>query len=125
MGSCPEARGKGFLLRFGSLGQKRGDRQACALALEARTKDTELKPTLSGSWRRNWLGLAALTVPVLGCSSRHDGAAASTPHCAAPATTSSSFYDGVSFLFQGDCATQKNVADGAFVRQSVAVLRGR
>ena len=44
--------------------------------------------------------------------------------CTAPDPTSTSFYDGVSFLFQGDCATQKNVDSAALTRARVAVLRG-
>ena len=85
-------------------------------------------PVLSDPWR-SWrlFGLVELMLGVSSCGQGGHNAAqlAPAPVCAAPATTSSSFYDGVSFLFQGACAPQKNVAPAAFARQSIAVLRGR
>lgn len=79
-----------------------------------------------GSW--SLFGLVALTLSVSSCGGcGHDPAQVVTMPpavCAPPDPTSTSFYDGVSFLFQGDCATQKNVDPAAFTRARVAVLRG-
>lgn len=81
-----------------------------------------------GSW--SLFGLVALTLSVSSCGGcGHEDAQQAAPMppaiCAAPDTTSTSFYDAVSFLFQGACTTQKNVDPAAFARASVAVLRGR
>lgn len=80
-----------------------------------------------GSW--SLFGLVALTLSVWSCGGcGHDAASpvvlVPPAVCAPPDPTSTSFYDGVSFLFQSDCATQKNVDPAAFTRARVAVLRG-
>jgi RHS repeat-associated protein len=85
-------------------------------------------PSSRCSW--SLFGLVALTLSVSSCGGcGHDDAQPAPPPpsaCATvPDTKSTSFYDAVSFLFKGDCTTQKNVDPAAFVRASVAVLRGR
>jgi RHS repeat-associated protein len=74
--------------------------------------------------------VAGLALSLASCGSGSSGPATKPTQpapgtCLPPAATSTSFYDGVSFLFQGDCKTQQDVTAAAFTRQAIAVLRGR
>ena len=79
-----------------------------------------------GSWSRACLLSLVLALSACG-SSTHDGKQSASTACSGPAPEpeSSSFYDAVSFLFQGACATQVAADPTAFTRARASVLRGR